>query len=243
MIRIGRRVYHRNGTYTDPFFPGFTPVIVLTKSSEYGSLGPYVLKDERGFIMENIYQGSKAYEKVPAACEKYSRYDRTIIWEHPEETHIDSDGNLTSEYYAWRKKLMANPYAVRYPLGFGNNKYCKYAYRDGHEDERLDYIQTRKLIYVPLYCSLVKKQKQFQELKQRLEKGENLLIIEVDGPHEESLYYYKKKYGVEDDFIINNTMLLTEANNKIMLNDEKWPYGHSYALGLCLIDKDEEWNV
>lgn len=56
MIRVGRRQYSKGGSYTDPSFPGFTPIIVLTASSEYGSLGPYVLKDSNGFNMENIYK-------------------------------------------------------------------------------------------------------------------------------------------------------------------------------------------
>lgn len=55
MIRVGRRIY----TITDPSYEGFTPIICLTKSTEYGSLGPYELKDEDGRIMENSYQFSK----------------------------------------------------------------------------------------------------------------------------------------------------------------------------------------
>ena len=57
MIRVGRRIY-TNGKFTDPSYEGFTPIICLTKSTEYGSLGPYELKDEDGRIMENSYQFS-----------------------------------------------------------------------------------------------------------------------------------------------------------------------------------------
>lgn len=52
-IRVGRRIYNRDGTFTDPVFEGFIPIVVLTRSTEYGSLGPYILKNERGEIMEN----------------------------------------------------------------------------------------------------------------------------------------------------------------------------------------------
>lgn len=54
MIRVGRREYRKDGSYKDPSYPGFTPILVLTKSSAYGSLGPYCLKDEKGRIMENL---------------------------------------------------------------------------------------------------------------------------------------------------------------------------------------------
>jgi hypothetical protein len=71
-------------------------------------------------------------------------------------------------------------------------------------------------------------------------KGENLLIIEVDGPHEEDLEYYMKKYDVKKDFIENNTMLVNEENIKVMLNDGKHPYGHGYCLACELLDFDYE---
>ena len=35
-------------------FPGFSEILVLTKSSKYGAIGPYVLVDEKCRIMENI---------------------------------------------------------------------------------------------------------------------------------------------------------------------------------------------
>lgn len=58
MIRVGRRKYNRDGSYIDPTYPNFTPIICLTSSTEYGFLGPYELKDEKGRIMENIWQFS-----------------------------------------------------------------------------------------------------------------------------------------------------------------------------------------
>lgn len=55
MIRVGRRKYGKKGLYTDPTYPGFTPIIVLMKGhSEWGKLGPYELRYDGGRIMENI---------------------------------------------------------------------------------------------------------------------------------------------------------------------------------------------
>jgi len=53
---------------------------VLTKSSAYGSLGPYELRDQLGRTMEGIWQCSKVYPDVPASRQTYSRYDQTVIW-------------------------------------------------------------------------------------------------------------------------------------------------------------------
>ena len=76
-------------------------------------------------------------------------------------------------------------------------------------------------------------------LRERLLKGENLLIIEVDGPKNPE--YYKEKYG-ENDLIQNDTMLITEHNIKIMINDPKYSFGHGYCLACALMGK-EEWML
>lgn len=108
------------------------------------------------------------------------------------------------------------------------------------EYECLDYIEARKQIYVPVYCSAARKTKAFASLKSRLEHGENLLILEIDGPHYESLNYYKAKYGVGDDFIApNNTTDAILVNLKLLLNDSKHPFGHGYCLAAELLGLTE----
>jgi hypothetical protein len=78
----------------------------------------------------------------------------------------------------------------------------------------------------------------FKDLKARLERGENLMIMEIDGPHKESLAYYQKTYGVSADFIVGDSMLATEENLRIMMNDVTHPYGHGYCLAAALLDLD-----
>lgn len=241
-IRVGTILYNGGKRY-DPSLEGFTPILVLTKSSAYGSLGPYVLKDEQGRIMENLYQAAKVYAEVPASKQIYSRYDPTIIWDHPKEQHVSlENGNwiLEPAYFNWRDKLQNCPYPVRYPVGMQHRHKCLFALAEDKtgtiDFTPLDYIESRKKIYAPIYIRLVRKEKQYHQLKTRLEKGENLLIMEVDGPHEESLPYYKSTYGMKDDFIENNTMLVTAENIQIMLNDSRHPFGHGYCLAAALLD-------
>ena len=52
MIRVGRIRYNK-GSQDIPEYKGFTPIMVMTQSSEYGALGPYVLCDDQGRNMEN----------------------------------------------------------------------------------------------------------------------------------------------------------------------------------------------
>lgn len=250
-LRVGRCTYDRNGKRTDPFYEGFTPIVCLTASSPYGELGPYLLKDEYGRIMENYWQACKVYPNVPKSIQRYSRYDHRIIWNHPEETHAvkqeDGSWELQPAYFAWRQKLQFNKDPVRYPVGFDKNARgsCLFALKDFIkpetneiilENKPLNYIEARKAIYLALYVRLVQKQEKFKELKNRLNKGENLLIIEVDAPHGEDLAYYREKYGVEEDFIVNNTMIASKENLEIVSNDPKHPMGHGYALCWALLD-------
>lgn len=235
MIRVGRRKYE--GTQTvDPSYEGFTSIIVLMKShSKYGDLGPYLLKNNKGQIIENVWQFKKVYEKVPYSKQRYSRYSNTIIWEHAEETHIDHNRQLTLEYYNWREKGLNNTYPVRYPVGFDHRHKCVCSIDDINNPKILSYIEARKEIYLKEYINAVVRVPNFTELKNRLLNGENLLIIEVDGPHQESMDYYKEKYNVNDDFITDDTILVTSDNMKILLNDSKHPFGHGYCLAMALL--------
>ena len=227
-VRVGRIIDRKNPSCGD-----FTLIIVMMKShSKWWPLSPYYLKTKEGYIHENIWQFSKIYPVVPKSDQKYSRFDSTIIWSWPEEAHMENNEILPA-YWKWRTAGFQNEYAVRYPVGFRNRHSVKCHIKD---EERLDYVTARKKIYLPLYLELVKQQPLFEELKERLLKGENLLIAEVDGPHEESLKYYIEKYKVGTDFIESNTMLATPANLDIMLNDTKHAFGHGYCLAMALLD-------
>ncbi len=126
--------------------------------------------------------------------------------------------------------------AVRYPVGYKHRHKYLYALSDDNLEKELDYINSRKKIYLPLYKKCIQDLPQFLELQHRVQQGENLLIIEVDGPHEESMSYYKDKYGVGNHFIVKNTVLVTSENMEILLNDETHPFGHGYCLGLALLE-------
>lgn len=238
MLKVGRYNWSRYGDCKQPQLPGYTTVIVMTKTSAYGSLGPYVLKDDKGRIMENIWQGSKLYPRVPKVSVPFSQKYRRIVWTWPEEIHIDSDGNITDAYWKWREALMNNPDAVRYPVGITARHTCKCSIlKTSNGYERLDYIESRKKIYIPVYTKLIQEVDDFKELRQRHENGENLLIVEIDGPHHDSLNYYIEKYKVDKDFIsVDNIIDVTVDNLKILLNDPKHPFGHGYCLAAAIGD-------
>ncbi|CAF0722364.1 unnamed protein product [Didymodactylos carnosus] len=256
-IRVGRRLYEKG--FWDPMVPGYKNIVVLMPGSpiqtdelNYGMLGPYSLKNDREQIMENVWQFSRIWKQVPKTTQYYPRKRHIITWNHSAEIHMNDNQELTNAYWNWREKGMNNKYFVRWPTGGKNMEEIQFAFRSEDvqphttiipNDYRLSYIESRKKIYLPVYTSLVKKHPKFQELVNYHRSGENLLIIEVDGPHEESLPYYKNKYDVNDTFIENHTMLMTLENNKIMINDDKHPWGHGYALAMAVanVDENEQW--
>lgn len=186
MIRIGRCCSSKNGMILPPTVidgKEYYLVYVLTKSTKYGSLGPYCLTDDHGVIMENVWQMSKIYKGViPRVTHTYSRWDRTEIWNHHPHVQIDKEGFVTDEYREWRKKGMECKYPLRYPVGYSKKirGSCVGAIVDLPEGKvkvnenttgsykvvnALGYIDARKAIYLPLYVDLVKKQKQYNELQ------------------------------------------------------------------------------
>ncbi len=256
-IRVGRRIFKGAGTYTDSSYPGFKPIVVMTEKSAYGSISSFCITvhrkingEDREINFENFWQFSKIYPKVPKVRQQKSRWDPKIIWEHPAEVHYQ-DGKPTEAYYRWKKKGFSVKEPIRYPvtnwksrIDYRSHCICSYPTDlDGRTvtARPLDYVQARKQIYAKEYCNSVRNYAQFKELQDRLGRGENLLIIEVDGPHQESLPYYKEKYGVSDEFIVNDTVLVDEESMQILLNDTKHPFGHGYCLAIDLRNKHTEW--
>lgn len=237
-IRVGTRVYSK-GTFTDPDLEGYTPIVTLTKSSPYGSLSPYLLETPNGILLENYYQFSKVYEKVPTSIQRKAWYDSTIIWNHPAETHVE-DGQPNRKYFRWRRKNMAAQDPVRWPVGKAASRQCLFSIHEDDLESRLNYVESRKQIYLRSYLEAVVKEDQFKELQDRLAGGENLLIIEVDGPHQESLSYYVNTYGVSELFFQHSTVQATKRNLKILINDTKHPFGHGYCLAAALLGITEE---
>jgi len=83
----------------------------------------------------------------------------------------------------------------------------------------------------------------FQKLIEKLKKGKNILIIEVDGPDQLLLPYYKQKYGVGDDFIKNGITEATDKNLNIFLNDPMRPFGHGFTIAMILKEELARLNL
>jgi len=231
-IAVGKICYS-NGKATYPSKEGYTPIIVMMKShSKWWPLSPYYLRDENNIILENKWQFSKIYPSVPASTQRYSRYNNTIIWQHPAEVHM-IDNQPTQEYFQWRAKGFANTYAVRYPVGYHHRHKCVGALTT--DGRRLDYVGARREIYLPDYFHSVRRQELYSKLLDMLCSDINLLICDVDGPHQESSQYYHDNYDLPMDRIVDSCVDIDGYDIlNLFLNDTKHSFGHGYCLAWVL---------
>ena len=89
----------------------------------------------------------------------------------------------------------------------------------------MGYVEARKKLYVPIYAKYVKETKAFAALKEMVARGENILILDLDGP---SLKEYPK--GME----------VTMENLIKCLEDESNIFGHGFVIAALLADIDIE---
>jgi len=176
---------------------------------------PYYLKNEQGHIFENIWQSSKIYKYVHSQQQRYGK-SKWLIWEHPAEQHIDSEGNILLSYWNWRQKILNHKYAVRYPNGFNHRHECICCLwpNENGEWEQLDYINARKKIYCHEYARLVKMTTAYQRLKILHDSGYNLQFMDIDVPVTPTIY---------NDQLYNQ-----------YLHDTSIPFGHTWTLAACL---------
>lgn len=117
-------------------------------------LGPIALySSHTARIFENAWQFAKLY---------------------PE--HADTNGEPTSQYWTWAQNGWNSNTAFRYPAGKGRKPLC--SLWNGH---RLNYIEARKQIYIPLYQESVKRTTAYQTLERLYRERGRLTLFDFDG--------------------------------------------------------------
>ena len=115
--------------------------------------------------MENIWQFSKVYEKY------YNQHKNLVVIIHKLygiPIHIIYNNNqmkLTYKWLKWKNKRMNNEYAFRYSIGYNHCSQCKFVIVENDDGtlnvKPLNYIESRKEIYLKQYIKLIKKNLNF----------------------------------------------------------------------------------
>lgn len=219
--------------------------VLKWNNSKWKNLCPYLLKTDGnetcansgGILFENFYQGCKVYDVVYENEVYPSRYymnnPKYLWWKFTPETVSgdvlinDNENKINYElYFRWRNDLWSCKNPIRYPNKIHRRKNTQFALcvDASGKETRLDYIACRKQIYVKEYIRLIKSLKEYTLLLNKLKKGENLLICEVDVPARNK----RGNYGLDCDE--NNTCFMSIEKLEILLNDTSEAFGH----GLCL---------
>ena len=148
---------------------------------------------------------------------------------------IDSLGNVTQEWFRWRKKGFSETKGHRHPIGTKTNEVV-YVDDKGHNHykylraifalfgdestgyEKMDYISSRKKIYVPLYYELLVRTPAFKELRRQVKMGKKVQILDLDAP--------------------NTTQYITPEFLKWAVNEHSpfgKPFGHGYIVAGALL--------
>lgn len=241
-----RNLYFTNPYYQKQFSPGENPddyVIVDTTSRNKDKnfikgispffIGPCKASDglvfncfENMWQFDKVYSGKTVFEKI---ITKKNRQDIEFIASDP-------DGNPTDEWFKIRKFGASADFAYRHPY-IGTPLYHYYRNEEGKE-ERLGYVESRKKIYIPEYAKLVYNNPSFNRLKEIVNSGKKLALVDFDGYN-----YYNKDYmkGLfEKDKKKNPSLTLTAENYKAIntLKDvtecSRLIAGHAFVLKMML---------
>lgn len=134
--------------------------------------------------------------------------------------HVGEDGEPTKKFFAWREKwakvkwAKSNKYKRRLPDTKGHIP--EFGYYGG---KKLDYVASRKY-YVMKYFEVIKNLPVIEALKQRILNGENVMILDGDGP---PLSDYPEG-------------ILVDGCEKILekFRDTTRPFGHGYIIAIVL---------
>lgn len=165
--------------------------------------------------------------------ENYWQYSK--VFPDMKKPQIDTHGNVTPEWYRWRREGFSETKGHRHPRGTKTNE-VMYVDDRGHNHykylraifalfgdestdyERMDYITSRKKVYVPLYYELVVRTPAFQALREDVKRGKKVQILDLDAP--------------------DTTQYITPDFLKWAVNEHSpfgKPFGHGYVVAGALL--------
>lgn len=127
------------------------------------------------------------------------------------KVYEDIDISITKKW--WKEQTTPKR---RYPNS--KNKTVLYALFDNN-NEKMDYITSRKKVYVPEYYNLIKNRDMVKYWKDIL-KTHDITVYDFDGP--------RKPNGDVNCLEITKELLIEK------INDTSFPFGHGYIVAGCI---------
>lgn len=204
-------------------------------------IGPIEFIDSEGEIQEcpifeNYWQGHKVWKKVGKQNQRKTKTvkgvkERYTVWEWPAEIHLDKNKDPNEKWYRWHDALLTNELPVRRPNGKAIPEYAWHYNKKTKKHEKLGLVESRKKIYVSELKKLYKKSPAYKKLLKEFKNGQDMVLIEPDGPWAE-LYPDGKEVKLE---LLKKW--ISKTNYKEEGHPEKYfPYGHGYVAAMCLFE-------
>ncbi|MBX9636970.1 MAG: hypothetical protein K2Q45_05405 [Nitrosomonas sp.] len=184
-------------------------------------IGPVHYEGQVCNTFETFWQSFKVWAKV----DKQTHWS----WSWPAEEHVDAEGNVNAAWHVWHKALFKNKHAVRRPNGRAIPLYAWF------EGEKLDVIEARKRIYIPYLQALYRKSKVYQELLDMVKNGQDIIILEPDGPPHE---FFPDGMPVDMALLekLQNVTELKDFPGITSSESKKYvPFGHGYVIAMTLL--------
>lgn len=108
----------------------------------------------------------------------------------------------------------------RYPKS--KDKRVLYSHFDHLPNEKMDYITSRKKVYVPEYFNMIKKREMSLLWRNKIISGKDIVIFDFDGPR------------LDDGSV--TCLKVTPELLKEKINDPHFPFGHGYIVASLLLD-------
>ena len=168
-------------------------------------------------IVINVCSSQSKSSKNRRDFSPMTEYEYKGYWnfEHYWQSGKVFDGLDNDKIKIWWKELRQPK--RRYPKSKG--KTVLYAKFD-HIEENLDYISSRKQVYIPEYYNLVKDREMTLYWKNKVENGTNVVIYDFDGP--------RLSNGEPTCLLLTEELLIEK------MNDTNFPFGHGYIVASIL---------
>ena len=176
-------------------------------------------------IFENFWQGSKVWKNVARQNQKKPEW----IW--PAEKHIGADGDPNDVWRKWHDSLLTHEKPVRRPNGKAIPEYAWWLNEETGEYEKLDTVEGRRQIYIPILKELYRKHPVYQKMLEEFRGGQNMILIEPDGA-------WATAYPEGREVTLEILEMLVEKMNYAEEGYPKQyqPFGHGYCVAQCLLE-------
>ena len=157
---------------------GFLEVDTTSLGQSAKDLSPFCLHHPSypSVLVENFWQYSKFYREHGEILYAIGG-PRNFYF--GDECITLPEIKVTDAFRAWANQGMVKKYSDRHPMGRGAKPVCSVLSVNKHY-YACDYIQARKLLYVPAYAGAVKGTRTFRWLQCQVSAGQDIMLLDFD---------------------------------------------------------------